>query len=117
MSRLIRIGHITIGRLPPKDVGVRANSDAAPYLCAVEELGRVLTPDTWALAGGLVIPLSVGRFYRKHSDIDIVMRTLAPGGTASLVRPRAWPIAPSSTLRRRRAAPPRPCSSDDPTGP
>jgi len=69
----IRVGPVTLACLPPKEASVCAETDAAPYLNAIEHLGRMLAPDTWALAGGLVIPISVGGFYRRHTDIDIVM--------------------------------------------
>lgn len=72
-SKRIRIGHITVACLPPKDSLVRADTDAGPYMRAVAELSNMLGPDNWALAGGLVIPISVGSFYRRHTDIDIVM--------------------------------------------
>lgn len=73
MSRRIRIGPLTLECLPPRDALVRPDADPGPYVRAVEALGRLLTPDTWALAGGLVVPISVGGFYRRHTDIDIVM--------------------------------------------
>lgn len=72
-SKCIRIGDITIECLPPKDKLVQVDTDSRPYLRAVEHLGRMLIPGTWALAGGLVVPISVGGFYRRHMDIDIVM--------------------------------------------
>lgn len=73
MSRRIRIGPLTLESLPPKVALVQPDTDAGPYVRAVQALVGLLTPDTWALAGGLVVPISVGGFYRRHTDIDIVM--------------------------------------------
>lgn len=73
MTDRICIGRITLERLPPKDERVLADTDARPYLGALEALTRMLPPAAWALAGGLVVPISVGGFYRRHTDIDIVM--------------------------------------------
>jgi len=69
----IRVGHLNIVRLSPKSTAVEPAVDAKPYLSALEVLERVLAPGPWALAGGLVVPIAVGTFYRRHGDIDIVL--------------------------------------------
>jgi hypothetical protein len=73
MKKRVRIGQITIESFPRKSLSVEPESDHAPYLGALGELRSLLVAGTWALAGGLVVPIAVGRFYRKHNDIDIVM--------------------------------------------
>src|SRR4030042_2799982 len=38
----------------------------------LDSLARLLEGDfAWCLAGGMAIPASLGRFYRRHTDIDI----------------------------------------------
>lgn len=73
MKMQVHIGRINIEPFPPKAEEVQPEADPAPYLRALEALHHLLAPGTWSLAGGLVVPIAVGRFYRKHSDIDIVM--------------------------------------------
>ena len=45
--------------------------DASQYLPRLSELAGILQDIPWLLAGGLAIPMTLGRFYRKHYDIDI----------------------------------------------
>lgn len=73
MIRRIQLGRVTFEPLPPHSRLVQPENNAAPYLAALEELCRVLAAGTWALAGGLVVPICMGVFYRRHSDIDIVL--------------------------------------------
>lgn len=73
MIERVRVGHLNIMRLSPKSTTVEPAVDAKPYLLALEALERVLQSGPWALAGGLVVPIAVGTFYRRHGDIDIVL--------------------------------------------
>jgi len=41
------------------------------YLHRLGELAGILRGLPWLLAGGLTIPLRIGRFYRRHYDVDI----------------------------------------------
>lgn len=41
------------------------------YSARLEELAGILAGIPWLLAGGLTIPLRLGAFYRRHSDIDV----------------------------------------------
>lgn len=57
----------------------RAEADPAPpgdparYWLALDRLAALLDGLPWLVAGGLAIPLTLGRFYRWHKDIDIVL--------------------------------------------
>lgn len=73
MIESIRLGQVTVGILSRIPKLVQPHSDASPYVSALEALSRLLAPDSWALAGGLAVPVSVGRFYRRHADIDIAL--------------------------------------------
>ena len=56
---------------------VRDGSGHAPaeqsscYLKRLGELAAILDGVPWLLAGGLAIPMTLGRFYREHYDIDV----------------------------------------------
>lgn len=73
MTWQIHLGRIHIEPFPPNGDGLQLENNPAPCLRALELLGEMLVPGTWSLAGGLVVPIAVGRFYRRHRDIDIVM--------------------------------------------
>lgn len=73
MIKPVRLGRITIDSFPRKALQIEPEADPCPYLRALKELCGLLAPDSWALAGGLAVPIALGRFYRKHADIDIVM--------------------------------------------
>lgn len=73
MNKCVRIGRIIVSSFPRKALLVEPAADPCPYLRALKELCGLAPPDTWALAGGLAVPIAVGHFYRKHADIDIVM--------------------------------------------
>ena len=45
--------------------------DSSQYLPRLNELAGILKDIPWLLAGGLAIPMTLGRFYRTHYDIDI----------------------------------------------
>jgi hypothetical protein len=45
--------------------------DSSCYRERLGELAAILEGIPWLLAGGLAIPMTLGRFYRDHSDIDV----------------------------------------------
>jgi hypothetical protein len=45
--------------------------EPSAYLARLEELASILQGIPWLLAGGLTIPLRLGRFYRRHYDVDV----------------------------------------------
>lgn len=51
--------------------GRTAAEDSSLYLERLSELAKVLEGIPWLLAGGLSIPMTLGRFYREHYDIDV----------------------------------------------
>ena len=51
--------------------GRRFAHDSSRYRERLSELAAVLDGIPWLLAGGLAIPMTLGRFYRDHSDIDV----------------------------------------------
>jgi hypothetical protein len=51
--------------------GVRPAEASSHYMERLGELARILAGIPWLLAGGLSIPLTLGRFYRRHYDIDV----------------------------------------------
>ena len=83
LNKRLGVGRVTIETVLPKTVRVEPESDPGPYMDALRALQRMLVPGTWALAGGLAVPVTMGRFYRRHGDIDIVMPL---GGLADVVR-------------------------------
>lgn len=42
-------------------------------LAAIDEVADFLDGECWHLGGGVSIALSIGEFYREHSDLDIVV--------------------------------------------
>lgn len=72
MSTFIQLGRIKINRIQQKPKLVRPIYDSAHYISAITTLARSLGSDLWMLAGGLAIPIVLGRFYREHTDIDMV---------------------------------------------
>lgn len=50
----------------------RPPGDHTEHFDALDRLSRILDGLPWLVAGGLAIPLTIGRFYRAHGDIDIV---------------------------------------------
>ena len=46
-------------------------SDPSIYLDAVARLATALEGMRWMLVAGLAIPLTLGRFYREHRDLDV----------------------------------------------
>jgi hypothetical protein len=63
----MRLGRWEIRRREP-DVG------EAPevYENRLRELARILHGVPWMLGGGLAVPLTLGHFYRRHYDVDIL---------------------------------------------
>jgi hypothetical protein len=64
--------------LPPQMIPFSLQRSATPpaeepgaYLGRLAELAGILQGIPWLLAGGLTIPLLVGRFYRPHYDVDV----------------------------------------------
>jgi aminoglycoside-2''-adenylyltransferase len=51
--------------------GVKPAEDSSRYLERLGMLAEILAGIPWLLAGGLSIPLTLGRFYRRHYDIDV----------------------------------------------
>ena len=51
--------------------GVKPAEDPSRYLERLGMLAEILAGIPWLLAGGLSIPLTLGRFYRRHYDIDV----------------------------------------------
>lgn len=47
--------------------------DEAYYFESLHALCRILNDVPWLLAGGLAVPFILGRFFREHSDIDIMI--------------------------------------------
>lgn len=50
---------------------VKPAEDSSRYLERLGELAAILDGIPWLLAGGLTIPMKLGRFYREHYDIDV----------------------------------------------
>ena len=51
--------------------GFKPAEDPSAYLQRLGELAGILDGIPWLLAGGLAIPMTLGRFYRAHYDIDV----------------------------------------------
>ena len=64
MSDLRRIQLLRDGQGPSEDPSL--------YPKRLGELAEMLAGIPWMLAGGLAIPMTLGRFYRRHYDIDVV---------------------------------------------
>jgi hypothetical protein len=62
----MKLGHLSLlrGATPPAE-GV------GHYPARLDELASLLHGLPWLLAGGLTVPLTLGRFYRRHYDVDI----------------------------------------------
>ncbi|MGA8261913.1 MAG: hypothetical protein WB783_17005 [Arenicellales bacterium] len=73
VNKRLGVGPVAIETVHPKPFRIEPESDPAPYLEALRALQRMLAPGTWALAGGLAVPITMGCFYRRHGDVDIVM--------------------------------------------
>jgi hypothetical protein len=46
--------------------------DPSLYPQRLGQLAEILAGIPWMLAGGLAIPVTLGRFYRRHYDVDVV---------------------------------------------
>ncbi len=47
--------------------------DAAYYFESLHTLCRIMDNVPWLLAGGLTVPFTLGKFFREHHDIDIMV--------------------------------------------
>jgi len=79
----------------------------ARYWDRLHELAAVLDGVPWLLAGGLAIPVTLGRFYRDHFDIDIIFPLEAFEVVEERMRAggfRLWTYFPYSLFGRARGA-------------
>lgn len=56
------------------------------WLAPLDRLAAILDGHRWLVAGGLAVPLSLGRFYRPHRDIDVVVPFAGMGGVDDAMR-------------------------------
>ncbi len=56
------------------------------YLSRLADLAGILQGIPWLLAGGLTIPLRLGRFYRRHYDVDVAFPVEAFGDVDAAMR-------------------------------
>lgn len=76
--------------------------DTADYYRVLGALARTLAGQPWMVVAGCAVPLTLGRFYRRHQDLDIavpvealprIAAALQHDGytlTTRLLRTRAW---------------------------
>jgi len=62
----VRLGSLEVGRYGPS-----VAEHPSAYMDRLAELAGMLRGLPWFLAGGLAIPVTLGRFYRRHHDVDI----------------------------------------------
>ncbi len=48
-------------------------SDIEPLQKAIDETSRMLHGEDWLLGGGVAVALALGGFYRRHSDLDLII--------------------------------------------
>jgi hypothetical protein len=56
----------------PSSAGPGREVDGSAWLRALDVVAGLLEGQRWLLAGGLAVPLTIGRFYREHRDLDII---------------------------------------------
>jgi hypothetical protein len=98
----VRIGPWQLRRDDPDSA-----EDPSAYMDRLEELAEVLHGLPWMLGGGLAIPVTLGRFYRSHYDLDIVFPVEAfPDIEAAMRRAsfQLWTYFPFSLFGRVRSA-------------
>ena len=64
------------------------------YLQRLGELAGVLSGIPWLLAGGLTIPLRLGRFYRRHYDVDVAFPVESFGDVDQAMRGAGFSLSP-----------------------
>lgn len=66
--------------------GERPAEDQSLYLDRLGELAEILDGIPWLLAGGLAIPVTLGRFYRRHYDVDVAFPLAEFGRVDAVMR-------------------------------
>jgi len=67
----------------------------------LDSLARLLEGDfAWRLAGGMAIPVSLGRFYRRHLDIDIEVEGSNLGRLAAKARTEGYGLFARGAVAR-----------------
>ena len=71
----VRFGPYTAVVSPVSSKSIRPiSSERANEICrALDFLPSIFGNTSWSLTGGLVVPLTVGYFYRDHDDLDIAL--------------------------------------------
>ena len=70
----VRFGRYSVRINPVHKKNVRniTNSEVEEIRVSLDSLAEILSEGSeWVLVGGLPIPLTIGRFYRVHNDVDI----------------------------------------------
>lgn len=101
-NRPVNLGPVQLRRDPHESA-----EDPSAYMARLEELAEVLHGIPWMLGGGLAIPVTIGRFYRKHFDLDIVFPVEAFADVEAAMRRaafRLWTYFPFSLFGRMRSS-------------
>ncbi|WP_447977378.1 nucleotidyltransferase domain-containing protein [Candidatus Nitrospira bockiana] len=86
-----------------KDDLVRLSEDGSFYAARIASLAGILQGTPWHLVGGLAVPVTIGRFYRHHHDLDVAL-DLADLATVTSAMERAGYRLYTTTLVRHRGA-------------